>query len=141
MTLVIRIDTKSKFGSVTDVIKGMTGQSTADAFRTWKGLGLRKDVKNKCVHRRLNGKGKKIWLAPVGAMIQIAWRLPVLDHDFRIKCARDICRIMEAGPGVIAEVEWVRRKTPTLAIILEDQENAFKMRTLQNQLYSSLLLK
>lgn len=104
MEVTIRIDTASKQGSVIDVIDGVTGRSGTNSMRTFKTLP--EEIRNSCCRRQINGKGKKLWLASVQTLIQIVWCLPgPVAHDFRMKCARDICRIMGADPSLIAELE------------------------------------
>lgn len=100
----IRIDNASKQGVVMDVIQAVTGRISKNVERTFNALPP--EIQQSCSYRQLNGKGRRRWLAPVNVLIQIVWCLPgKVAHEFRMKCAQDICRIMGADPSLIAELE------------------------------------
>ena len=83
----IRTDGATKKGSVIDVIKIITRQTSSSAAST--ALDRIPELGTRCTQLKINGKGKLTPVADTATLLELVWVLPgEAAKEFRRQCAR-----------------------------------------------------
>ena len=110
----IRVDQETQKGSVIDVIRLVTGSSSAHAGQALSRLPP--EMSARCTSLRINGKGKLTPVADALTLIEIVWELPgKAAKAFRRQSAHLIARYLGADRTLIDEIEARYERVPAAA--------------------------
>jgi hypothetical protein len=107
----IRVHKESQQGSTIDVIRLVTGLSSAHAGQALSRLDSK--LITRCDQLRINGKGKITPVADAPTLIEIIWELPgKVAKKFRRQSAHLVARYLRADRTLIDEIEARYERVP-----------------------------